>query len=58
MRREIGLIKVISIGLFKKEFIDKEHDEAVDTIYNDTGRFCMNIMVLLWSSKKIYKRVI
>jgi hypothetical protein len=54
MRREIGLIKVISIGLFKKEFIDKEHDEAVDTIYNDTGRFCMNIMVLLWSSKKIY----
>jgi len=27
-RRGIGLINVISIKLFKKEFIDRKHDEA------------------------------
>jgi hypothetical protein len=34
-RRGIGLINVISIKLFKKEFIDRKHDEAIDPIYND-----------------------
>ena len=38
-RRGIGLINVISIKLFKKEFIDKKHDEAIDPIYNDSDSY-------------------